>query len=245
MKPTAIYFDLAAGLLDPSVFGSDEVYALELEQVFSRCWTFLGPESWLKAPGDYLTSTIGEECVLVWRGRDDQVRAFSNFCLSGRGLVTHSPRGCSSRLACECHGWIYGSDGHSVDSPDVSLPGVSVASYKGLVFGCLDPGAPSLTEYLGDFTWYLDMLLERRAGGIEAYGDPPLRWLVEANWKLPMEAFAGDVYREATAHAATAQVLGQTVLISPEDGLQVSAGAGAIALSHVPNDTGAPEVLTS
>ncbi len=38
-------------------------------------------------------------------------------------------------------------------------------SYKGLVLGCWDETTPDLEEYMGDITWYLDGVVDRRPGG--------------------------------------------------------------------------------
>ena len=36
-----------------SIFVDDELYQLEQERVFARCWLFIGHESQVRKPGDY------------------------------------------------------------------------------------------------------------------------------------------------------------------------------------------------
>nr|BAA76338.1 iron-sulfur protein [Rhodococcus sp. CIR2] len=43
----------------------------------------------------------------------------------------------------------------------------NLASYKGLIFGSLDPHADSLEDYLGDLKFYLDIVLDRSDAGLQ------------------------------------------------------------------------------
>src|SRR5262249_40002202 len=116
-----------------------------------------------------------------------------------------------------------------------------VETYKGLVFACFDADAPALADYLGDFAFYLDMLLDRSSGGIEATGEATVRWAFDANWKLPVEAYLGDMYREATLHAANLAVEGNRPVNFKAVGYQVSAGAGGIVMVDDAEVLGLPE----
>jgi len=51
---------------------------------------------------------------------------------------------------------------------------------------------------LGDIAWTLDILFGR-TDRMEVAG-PPLRWLIDANWKLPVGNFAGDGHHLMTTH---------------------------------------------
>lgn len=44
-----------------SAFHDEGVYREELEKIFARCWLFLGHESQLRNPGDYVSARIGED----------------------------------------------------------------------------------------------------------------------------------------------------------------------------------------
>ena len=48
--------DLKSGLISREIFVNEEVYQEELEQVFTRAWPFIGHESQVAKPGDYLVS---------------------------------------------------------------------------------------------------------------------------------------------------------------------------------------------
>lgn len=80
-----------------------------------------------------------------------------------------------------------------------------VDSYAGFIFGSVDPKAPSLTDYLGDTTFYLDLIAKKTAGGLEVIGAPH-RWVMSANWKTAADNFVGDSYHTLFAHRSMVEL---------------------------------------
>ena len=132
----------------------------------------------------------------------------------------HADSGSSKAFVCNYHGWVFGQDGSLVDVPmeercyhndldksKLGLTQIRVETYKGFVFGCHDPEAPSLEEYLGDYCWYLDTIWDGPEGGLELLG-PPLKSTLSCNWKVPTENFIGDGYHVGWTHAAALQMIG-------------------------------------
>ena len=70
----------AKGTVSRQVYISPEIYQQELERVFTRSWLFLGHTSQLRRPGDFVTTNMGEDPVIVARGRDGVIRAMLNSC---------------------------------------------------------------------------------------------------------------------------------------------------------------------
>ena len=51
--------DVERGIISREIFVSEEIYRQELERVFARAWLFVGHESQIPKPGDFLTSSHG------------------------------------------------------------------------------------------------------------------------------------------------------------------------------------------
>ena len=79
-----------------------------------------------------------------------------------------------------------------------------MGTHNGLIFISLDPDAPPLRDYLGDFAFYLDFYTRQSPAGVELRG--PQRWRVKANWKIGAENFAGDSYHTPHTHASVVDI---------------------------------------
>ena len=72
--------DAEAGLISRRIFIEDGIYQEELERIFARCWLFLCHESQIPNPGDFMTTYMGEDPVIVVRDSSAKVNAFLNIC---------------------------------------------------------------------------------------------------------------------------------------------------------------------
>lgn len=203
------------GLISRKIFFDREIYEQELKNIFAKCWLFLGHESQIPEPGDFITNYMGEDPVIVCRDAAGKVRVFLNSCRHRGMRVCRLDRGNTAEFVCSFHGWTYGTDGKLVGVPFVrdtygtsldkdkwglvEVPKVSI--YGGLIFGCWDAEAIGLDRYLGDLRWYLDIFLTRPLGGIE-FIKGQQRYRCKANWKLAGENFSGDTYHLRTSHAS-------------------------------------------
>jgi 3-phenylpropionate/trans-cinnamate dioxygenase alpha subunit len=246
--------DPEGGLINRCIFVDREIYEIERERLFARCWLYLGHESEVPNPGDFVTAYMGEEPVIVWRDLRGGLRAFLNLCRHRGNRVCRADRGNAKVLTCSYHGWTYSSDGklaivpvadafHDLDRQQWGLiPVARLESYKGMIFATFDAQAPPLADYLGDMAWYLDILLDRREGGTEV--SAPHRWIVEANWKTAAENFGGDGYHIASTHAS-ARDLGVDTTTSQtrnrNKGCQIACGNGHVLVAWLtPADDAGP-----
>lgn len=215
-----------ASLISRRCWTDERVYQLEKKGIFGRSWLFLGHESQLREPGDFVQAYMCETPVILARGEDNALYASINSC-THRGLpVCRADHGNTRRFICPYHNWSYGVDGSLKtipqesevrNQPDKSLLGLKrvprLESWRGLIFGSFDESIEPLDAYLGDMRFYLDAFFERFPGGIELLGAPH-RWVLNANWKLPVENQLGDVNHGAFLHSAIIPREAQAVIES-------------------------------
>ncbi|HYY24200.1 MAG TPA: Rieske 2Fe-2S domain-containing protein [Candidatus Udaeobacter sp.] len=72
--------DPEGGLINRRIFADREIYELERERLFARCWLYLGHESEVANPGDFVTAYMGEEPIILWRDLHGRLGAFLNLC---------------------------------------------------------------------------------------------------------------------------------------------------------------------
>jgi 3-phenylpropionate/trans-cinnamate dioxygenase alpha subunit len=212
--------DAQRGLISPKIYSDEGIYQLELEHLFARCWLFLGHESMISKPGDFVQMYMAEDPVLVTRSRDGSITAFLNQCRHRGMRICRADLGNTKAFTCTYHGWTYDLGGKLVNVPresdayfnelDKSKWGPrqvpQLVNYKGLLFGNWDPDAPSFEDYLGDMIWYLDSWIDRFDTGTEVL-DGVHKWVIDCNWKLPAEQFASDIYHADFTHASATMAL--------------------------------------
>lgn len=203
-----------AAWIHRGVFADDDVYQRELAHIFSRNWLYLCHESQIKQPGDFVTAYMGETPVIIARGEDNKIHVSINSC-THRGLpVCRSDSGNAKRFICPYHAWSFAVDGelvaipqerHVQNCPDKSKLGLvkipRVEDYRGLIFGSFNAAIESLDDYLGEQKFYLDTYFNRFPQGVEVIGEPH-KWLINANWKLPVENQLGDVAHGPHLHGS-------------------------------------------
>lgn len=101
----------------PGPFYTDAAF-LEVEEreIFRKEWVCLGHEGEIPKPGDYFTTELVGEPLLVVRGQDGQVRVLSNVCRH-RGNIVAQGKGNAKLFSCAYHAWGYRGDGALVAAP--------------------------------------------------------------------------------------------------------------------------------
>ena len=58
-RSIASYIDVAKGTISRELYVNPEIFEMELEQIYQRCWLLLGHESQVPNPGDFVVSRMG------------------------------------------------------------------------------------------------------------------------------------------------------------------------------------------
>jgi choline monooxygenase len=164
-------------------------------------------------PGQFVSTRLVGEPILVVRGNDRVLRAFYNVCRHHAAAVVTQPCGHASLLHCPYHGWNYGLDGSLKGMPEFEgvknfdrsqngLIPVSVDTWEGFVFVNLDPGAEPLRQFLGG-------LIPR----VAPLGIGKLRFFerktydIACNWKVFVDNFLDGGYHVPHLHKGLSSVL--------------------------------------
>lgn len=210
---------LEVGLLPARVIADEAVYRRELDRIFTRAWVFVGHETEVPSRGDYVHRYIGKDAFVLVRGEDGVLRLLFDSCRHRGAMICRASKGNASHFRCSYHGWTYKNTGEWTGAPHYRacygesfdrrqwglLNAPHLESLHGFVFASLDPEAPSLTEYLGDMRWYFDFMFGQAAEGWEVLGEPQ-RWVMDVNWKVSAENFAGDDYHTLFLHRSINEI---------------------------------------
>jgi phenylpropionate dioxygenase-like ring-hydroxylating dioxygenase large terminal subunit len=219
---TSSGLDVGELILEDRVHGSlytrPEVFAAEMDAIWYRTWVFIGHESEVPEPNDFLRRGFGPQEVVLTRDAQGVVRVLRNRCPHRGNQVCQEPRGNTATFRCSYHGWTFRTDGSIAGvpfskgyGPDVDSESHDLArlprvdSYRGFVFASAAAQGPSLVEHLGAACDAIDRLL--RISPVEEIR-VPRRWVrheMAANWKLLVENET-DGYHPAFVHSSVFRV---------------------------------------
>jgi anthranilate 1,2-dioxygenase large subunit len=191
-----------------------ELYEREQERIFrGPVWSFLGLETEIANPGDFLTTWVGDTPVVVNRDEQGALRAFVNRCAHRGALVRRELFGNAARHTCIYHQWCYGLDGGlnsipfrrgirgkggldpSFDMRAHALRPLQVGAVNGVVFGTLAEDPEPLEDYLGASVLAQLRRLFDRPVRVLGYN----RQRIRGNWKLYAEN-TRDNYHASLLH---------------------------------------------
>src|SRR5205823_12259437 len=194
--------DTSNGTIHNAIFSHPDIYEQELEQIFARMWLFVGHESQIPKPGDFVRSRMGEEQVIVTRAPDNQIYVLLNSCSHRGNVVCRYDQGFSLAFQCSFHGWTFNAKGEltmlppgseDLYAPDLrkeewGLLRARVETFQGTIWATWDESAPSLMDYFGGAETFFAPALADADGspdGTEVAGGV-MKWRVGLNWTVPM-----------------------------------------------------------
>jgi phenylpropionate dioxygenase-like ring-hydroxylating dioxygenase large terminal subunit len=215
------------------VYTSQEIYDLEMRHLFRRAWIYLGHESQVAAPGDYLTVDVAGQPLILLRHQDGSLQLVHNRCAHKGAKLISQPCGNTGKyLRCPYHAWSYRTDGSLIGIPlkqsydntrfgeCPAAQGLSreanVESYRGFVFARLSPQGPTLREYFGASLTSIDNMVDRSPQGELEIAGGVLRYLHNCNWKMFVENL-NDTMHPMVAHESSAGTAKALWAGQPED----------------------------
>ncbi|HEV2362748.1 MAG TPA: SRPBCC family protein [Caulobacteraceae bacterium] len=144
--------------LPPLCYTDETFYRFEQEALFNHEWLCVGRESQIKEPGDYFTTSIVGEPIIVARNRAGELHAFSAVC-QHRAMLVAEGAGNTRGFTCPYHLWVYSLDGALVNAPamertcgfdkkKVRLAPFQLEIWNGFIFINFDPSAAPLAPRL-------------------------------------------------------------------------------------------------
>lgn len=242
--------DKETGLVDRAIFTDRKIYEQELSRIFASSWLFLGHVEQLQKAGDFFTTFMGEDPVIVTKDKQGNIRAFLNSCRHRGARVLRADCGTTRAFTCTYHGWSYDLGGKLISVPnekgyenanwnrdDWGLVEVAkLDTVLGLIFATWNPEAPTLDEQLGDMKYYMEAFLDRDSEGTTIVGGIT-KWVLKGNWKLAAEQFGTDWYHVNMSHASALMVLSPT---GKGPGESIAGTAGRQYSDERGNGTGFP-----
>ena len=204
-------------------FTDEEVLAEERDRIFNRCWLYLGHETELAGPNDFVTRNVGGKELIFNRDRKGQFHAFFNTCPHRGAMVEREARGNALGFKCFYHGWAFNNNGNFATRmqpgrypEDFNHDGCAnlkevpkLAEYRGFYFINYDAGAVSREDYLADARSIFDLLDEHGPNGMEVIGGEQ-KYCIRANWKLLFENSI-DGYHAIDTHGTYFEYLAEAL----------------------------------
>jgi benzoate/toluate 1,2-dioxygenase alpha subunit len=196
------------------VFTDPDLFELEMKYIFEGNWIYLAHESQLANNNDYLTMYMGRQPVIISRDRNGQLHAVINACAHRGAMVCRRNKDNRSTWTCPFHGWTYSNDGRLLKVKEAKGAGYPEGfntngshdmpkvprfeSYRGFLFGSLNPDVLPLEQHLGETTKLIDLMVDASPGGLEVLKGAST-YTYDGNWKVQAENGA-DGYHVASTH---------------------------------------------
>lgn len=221
------------GEISREIFSNEDIYQQERERVFGKAWLYIGHESQVKEPGDFILSRMGEESVIMTRDRSGTIQVMLNSCRHRGMRVCRYDEGHTEKFFCPYHGWAYNLDGalshvtefdteyqsHGFKREDWGLIKVAkVATLRGTVWATWDPRT-DFDAYLGNARQMIDLSFRSWDGDgeVEVIGTTQ-KWIIPSNWKIVAENFAGDTLHNISHRSVDITGIGPNKASGRRDG---------------------------
>ena len=197
-----------------------ELFQLEMEQLFANTWVYVGHASQIPKKGDYYTTTVGTEAVIMVRHTDDSIKVLYNRCPHKGVKVAGETCGNTGKFfRCPYHAWTFRTDGRLLAIPlkkgyedtgfecSEASQGMAavenVVVYKDFVFCRLNPEGESFEDFFGESLTTIDNMVDRSPEGKLEIAGGVMRYMHNCNWKMLVDNQT-DTCHPMVAHESSA-----------------------------------------
>jgi phenylpropionate dioxygenase-like ring-hydroxylating dioxygenase large terminal subunit len=219
-NPAAVAALIRPAEVHRDVYTDPELFELEMKHLFANTWVWVGHDSQCPKPGDYITTTIGTQPVIMVRHSDGQIRVLHNRCPhKGTKIAIDAAGNTGKFFRCPYHAWSFKTDGcllaiplrkgyegtgfETSEAAQGLKPVGAVQVYRGFVFARLAPQGMGFDAFFGGSLSSIDNMVDRSPEGRLEVAGPPLRYLHRCNCKMLVENQT-DTCHPMVAHESSA-----------------------------------------
>ena len=219
-NPDAIRALLRETEVHRDLFIDQELFELEMERLYANTWVYVGHDSQVPNPGDYITTTVGNQPVVMVRHGDRSVRVLHNRCPHKGTMVAGEACGNTGKFfRCPYHAWTFKTDGSLLSIPlkkgyentgleqceaSQGMAAVKdVRNHRGFVFCRLNPEGQSFEDFFGESLTTLDNMADRSPEGRLEVAGGVMRYMHRCNWKMLVDNQT-DTCHPMVAHESSA-----------------------------------------
>src|SRR4028119_935934 len=116
----AVIDDPEAGIFRANrrIFTDEEIFELEMQHIFEGNWIYLAHESQVPNPGDYFTTYIGRQPVVITRDKNGELHCLINACAHRGAMLCRRKTDNRMTLTCPRPGWARRGDGGPPEGED-------------------------------------------------------------------------------------------------------------------------------
>jgi benzoate/toluate 1,2-dioxygenase subunit alpha len=214
------------------IFTHPDVFALEMQTVFTHTWVYVGHASQIPQAGDYYSTTVGDQPVVMVRQADGGIAVLHNRCAHKGVKIAGREHGNTGKFfRCPYHAWTFKLDGALLGIPLNSgyaqngFEGTEAAQgmarvgavqvYRDFVFCRLAAQGESFADFFGESLSTLDNMVDRSPEGKLEVAGGVLRYMHRCNWKMLVDNQT-DTCHPMVAHESSAGTAVKVWKAAPE-----------------------------
>lgn len=236
-------------VVDPVLYTDPQIFDLEMDRIFARTWVWVAHVSELPKPGDFRSTFVGRNPVIVVRDRKDEIHVLENRCRHRGATVCEKTKGNATGFTCPYHSWSYGldgklrglpySDGYDdvIEKADLPLKSLKVGVYAGMIFASYNHEIEPLEDFLGNARHWIDLFMKQGAGfPVKTQGEH--KFSFKGNWKIQLEnttdGYHFPVVHKTFLQSVDAETSEMLSFMTDEESITRSLGNGHSVMVMVP-----------